>query len=253
MRDVSPNSLHRVGSRVKRIVSATVGLIVLGCAKSPVGGTTGGTRLVFTMTVEGHIHGSEPTETVPFVYIAALNFSTSSNPTTTGPIPVISPPWGNGFVAGNCMYFVKWDPSLPPNGYQIYQFAPNDPTLISYNSIGAPVISQVVQPGGSTLQFSIDLSQLFPAGNDANAQKTLQLNLLTMDRVPLPGDTGQKVWDALGDPRLPGGVNEFVNIPLNASKFYGPDYGSYLGSAGAGRVSDPDLDIVDWSVDVQIQ
>src|SRR5579871_6077291 len=88
---------------------------LVGCAKYPTG-STGVTskRVTFTMTVSGALNPN-------YVYIVALNPSTLLNPTTTGPIPVVAPPWGNGFVAGGCTYFVQWNPTQSPD-YGIFQF-----------------------------------------------------------------------------------------------------------------------------------
>ena len=223
-----------------------------GCAKSPAGGALGAKRLTFTMTVAGQIKGSTPGD-APLVYIVALNFSDSLNPTTQGPLPVVAPPWGNGFVAGQCDYFIRWDPTASTGGYLLYQFDPNDPTLINYTVIGTPVTYVQVPGGGNELQFSIDMSQLGLPANTVNAFQSVQVNFLTMDRIPQGGDTGQKVLDSLGDNRTPNGINENVTIPLNGSKGYGPDYGSFTDLEPEGDCSDPDLDIIDWSVQVQIQ
>lgn len=237
---------------MKLLLGIVLAVLASGCARTPTGATGAGTRLVFTMKVEGHIHGSIAGES-PFVYIVAMHFSKDSNPTTTGPIPVVSPPWGNGFVAGNCNYFLRWDPASSPSGYLLYRFDPNDLTLTNYSVVGTPIVTQVVPSGGTTIQFSIDLSQLGYSASDLAALKSVQLNYLTMDRVPQGGDTGQKVWDALGDPRTASGVNTWITVPLNVAKGYGPRFGSFTGLVSPGVVPSPDLDIVDFSVEVQIQ
>src|SRR5688500_14526164 len=92
LRVLSPNSLL-FGEHYLRLLAILLIALFLGsCAKFPAGsGGTGTARLIFEMEMDGAINPN-------FVYIVAMNPSTEDNPTTEGPIPVIAPPWGNGFV-----------------------------------------------------------------------------------------------------------------------------------------------------------
>jgi hypothetical protein len=223
---------------------APVALLVAGCAKFPASGINASSKqLVISMTVAGQINPN-------YVYIVALYPSTSINPTGQGPIPVIAPPWGNGFVAGNCTYFVRWDPLQSP-AYQIFQF--NDPvTLNNYFQIGVPQSYVDVTSGGKKLTFTINLSQIAPSVDAANAYQSLQVNFLTMDRIPQGSSGGSKNWDALGDGRTVSGVNTWLTIPLTTTGTY--DNNRYSGIEPTGDVvadGDPDLDISDFSVQVQ--
>jgi hypothetical protein len=99
------------------------------------------------------------------------------------------------------------------------------------------------------LQFEIDLSQITPQGGDPALLQSVQVNFLTMNRRPQGNDTGQKIWDALGDGRTPNGVNEFVRIPLTTSRVWtNTDIDIEPPTSDC---PDPDLDIVNWSVEVR--
>jgi len=223
---------------------AVLGLFALtgGCAKLPVGGAIPTTkRVTFTYTMQSAINQS-------FVYIIALRPSAISNPTDQGPIPVVAPPWGNGFVAGNVLYFVKWDFTQPPQSQcEIFKFA--DANLINYFAIGVP-ISFSQSPDGKTLTFQLDLAQIAPDVPTAEAYQSIQVNFLTMDQVP-QGNSGSKVWDALGDERISSQINTWVTIPLRTSGNY--SNASFGNIEPAGDCVDPTLDIVDWSIQVAAQ
>lgn len=226
---------------MKFVAALLAALAATGCAKFPSSSGGGGsTRLTFTFTMDGPINPN-------FVYIVAFNPSTEETPTTTGPIPVIAPPWGNGFVEGNATHFVRWDTAQSPH-YLIFRFT--DDTLINFTETGVPINYQDVEANGKTIRFEIELSQIAADKAEAETFRTLQVNFLTMDVVP-QGAGGDKNWDALGDGRLPGEINEFVNIPLRTGGVYDNRRLSDLEPRGDNP--DPALDIVDWSVEVRLQ
>lgn len=213
-------------------------LALAGCAKYPSGGSVSqGTRLIFSFTLA---EAPNPN----FVYLVAVRPSVELSPTTQGPIPVIAPPWGNGFVAGNATHFVRWDVAQAPD-YLLYKF--QDVDLLNYLAIGVPVTYHLLQPGEKTIRFEILLNQLVPAV-DASQYQSIQVNFFTMDNVP-QGSGGSKVWDALGDSQLPGGVNQYVTIPIKLSGIW--DNQRFQDLEPPNDVADPSLDIVDWSVEVR--
>lgn len=218
---------------------AAIGLLVVcACARFPdTGGGQSGKRLIFTFEMAAEINPN-------YVYIVALNPSVEVNPTVTGPIPVIAPPWGNGFVAGNATHFVRWDSFQSPR-YQIYAF--QNPNLLEYLAIGIPINYVEVPPGGRQLKFEIEVSQI-AGGTQPEDLKSLQVNILTMNVVP-QGTGGDKVWDALGDGRLPSGVNEYIRIPLTGVGVY--DNARFLNLEPENDVIDPALDIVDFQIEVR--
>lgn len=236
-----PSNPVLFGEHYLRLLAVLLIALLLGsCAKFPAGsGGSGTARLIFEMEMDGAINPN-------FVYIVAMNPSTEDNPTTEGPIPVIAPPWGNGFVEGGVTHFVRWDTSQSPH-FLIFKF--RDAQLIDFFETGVPVNFLEVEPGTKIIRFEIELTQI--AANLAEAQsfRTLQVNFLTMDNVP-QGNSGEKVWDALGDGRLPGTINEFVNIPLRTSGIY--DNRRFQDLEPVGDNPDPALDIKDWSVEVRL-
>lgn len=222
---------------------ATGLLLLTSCAKFPVGGSSDFTkRLVFIMTVAEKIRTDF--EGFPYIYIFALRLSTDSNPIDDGPLPVVRP-GGNGFVAGNCTHFILWNPLAFPE-YQIFKFL--DEELNQFVQTGIPINYVQIEDGDNTLQFEIDMSQLVPAGV-VDSIKSIQVNFLTMNNTNTTG--GPRMWDALGNSRFPGEINSYFTFRLDFSDlFTNQNTGN---NEPPGDVDDPDLDIVDWSIELRLQ
>lgn len=213
-------------------------LLLCGCAKLPDNAVVTTTkRLLFTLRVQGQIRSD-------YVYIVALRPSVDLNPTTQGPIPVIAPPWGNGFVAGGVTHFVRWDPLQSPR-FIIYKFL--NANLLDFFQVGVPINYVEVGPNDKELKFEIDLSQLVTNPLD---QQSIQVNFLTMNRIP-SGTGGSKDWDALGDSRLPGEINDYVTIPLRTAGVY--DNARFNDLEPSNDAPDPDLEITDFRIEVRLQ
>lgn len=222
-------------------------LILAGCAKFPGGGTLVDTkRLRFSATVQGSLRtGLEQGGSgLPYVYVVALNLSTEDVPTTTGPIPIVVPS-GNGIVAGEATHFILWNPLSSPQ-YQIFRF--RDQTLTEYFQTGVPIVSTPTNVGDRTLEFEIDLSQLVPA-NEVDNYRSVQVNVLTMNNTNTSG--GGRLWDALGDGRISTEINAPFTFRLNTAQTYtNANQGNFEPS---GDTPDPDLDLVDWTIEVRLQ
>jgi len=221
-------------------------LQVASCAEFPKNGVGQGIKLIFTMTVAGHIQDGSTAGESPYIYIVAMYPSTDLNPTVAGPEPVVAPPWGNGFVAGNATAFVRYglDQVSP---YTVYLF--QDPNLTTYEATGVPVSS--MNPNGTaTIQFEVDISQLKPSGFDTTTLQSVLVNFLTMDKAPIGSYSGSKYWDALGDSQSVSSVNDYVRIPLTYSAVYDNNYFSQLEPTGDCPV--PNLDITNFSVQVVV-
>lgn len=197
-------------------------------------------RIVVTATMQQAINPN-------FVYIFAFRPSTEVSPTTQGPVPIVSSPWGNGFVGGNCTYFVRWDPFQSPR-YLIYRF--NDSNLTSWYQTGVPVNYVDVDSGSKTFVFELDLTQLALTPAEAETFKSLQVNILTMDRIP-QGTGGSKAWDALGDGRLPSSINDYITVDLRTTGIYNDT--KYGDMEPVGDAPDPSLDIADFQIEVRQQ
>ncbi len=219
-----------------------------GCAKFPAGGVAGQTtRLIFDMTVAGKLRtGNAPGEVgLPYVYLIALRLSKDTVPTTSGPVPVVSP-GGNGFVAGNCTHYILWNPAASPQ-FQIWQFK-DSATLNESFQIGTPINATLVNEGDRKLHFELDMSQLVAVA-DVPLYKSVQVNFLTMNNTNTSGSN--RLWDALGDGRISTQINNPVLVRLNANQVY--NNLNQLGLEPTGDVLDPDLDISDWGVEVRLQ
>ncbi|MGE0001481.1 MAG: hypothetical protein AB7F50_05175 [Fimbriimonadaceae bacterium] len=222
---------------------ALTALIACGCAKFPdTGGVGATTRLVFTMEVDRQIRSGRNTgeNGLPYVYVVAIFLSKVDNPPEDGPLPVVSP-GGNGIVAGQCSHFVMFYPPQGPD-YQIWEF--RDATLNERFPKGIPIQTTDVNPGSARIQFEIDLSQLVPLA-DVGAYRSAKVNFLTMNNTNTQG--GGRVWDARG--QFPVQVNRPFTVPLRASRTFRNAQTDAV--EGAGDCADPDLDIVDWTIEVR--
>jgi hypothetical protein len=240
---------------MRRVLVLLLMAVLAGCAKFPSNGGAGNnTRVIFSMTVDGEIKPN-------FIYMVAIRWSKSTSPLGQGPIPVISQPWGNGFVAGRANVFVRFDPIQDPtHPYIVYRFTnpiPDDqqPTegqeyLTQWVQTGYPVNYLDVDPGTRTIRFELDLSQIAENTGDVSLLRSLQVNFLTMDRIPQGSDTS-KHYDGIGDTRLPSGINEWINIPLTRDGIYNNSTGINQGLEPRLDTDDPDLDIVDWQIEVR--
>lgn len=219
-------------------------LLLAACARFPAdGGVGAGPRLTFTMDVDGVLRtGLLPGEGgQPYVYIIALRLSTLDSPIDEGPLPVVVP-GGNGFVAGNATHFILWDPLVSPQ-FRIFQF--QDELLNESTFIGTPQIFTAVNPGDRRLTFTVELTQL--VGEAAiNDFRSVQVNFLTMNNTNVSG--GGRLWDALGDSRIPSEINSFVTLSLLGSGVFNPQTTGL--EEPRGDVVDPDLDITFWQVEI---
>jgi hypothetical protein len=218
-------------------------IAVVGCARFPTGG--GGTftkRLHFRVRLAGPVNPN-------YVFIAAINDADDLTGANGGPIPVVQRPWGNGFVAGKCTHFIRYDGTLPNGGYGVFKFT-DLINLLTWFQTGIPVNFITPNPGSDIIEFEIDLTQIRPLPSDALLIQALQINLLTMDRVPTnPDDPNPRYWDAFGD-GTPGSINDFITIDVTTAHIY---RNSDLNIEPGGDVADPSLDIVDWSIEIRTQ
>ncbi len=230
---------------VKKFSLAIIGAIaLLGCAKgpnSPPGAQ--GRKIKFWIKLAAPVSPN-------FVYIVAINDRDDPTGAQGGPSPVIARPWGNGFVANKATHFIRFQTSQPSGGYSFNLFT-DLVTLLTYVQTGIPF--NYVTPGASdsTLEFEILLSQLRPPPGDPNLITGLQINLLTMDRVPTdPGDNNPKFWDALGNSLSPATINDYLTIDAQQDRIY---RNSDNQIEPANDVADPSLDIIDWRIEVRSQ
>ncbi|MDM7461843.1 MAG: hypothetical protein P3X24_009400 [bacterium] len=225
-----------------RAVRAWSGLLLLGCsacARFPDTPTAGGVRrIVVEVQVAGRIRPD-------YHYFVLFNLSNDSTG-QAGPVPVVAPPWGNGFAAGAFTHFMRFDNLQPAGGYALYRVQPNT-NLSVFQYLGAPRFSEPVGAESSRLRFEFDLTQLIPDPNDAAQMQFIQFNIIATDRIPIdPNDLAPKVVDALGDPAL--GVSQYLNLRIDQNRIV---RNAETNLEPRGDAPDPDLDIVDWRVEVR--
>ena len=237
----------KIGISILAIAFTTVG----GCAKAPAGSVANvGSMLLISFKVAGRVRPD---------YFYFVLFNTAPN-SPHGPIPVTSAPWGNGFAAGEFDHFVRYDQSQPNGGYGIYSVVPGS-QLRTFTYLGSPTQFTPVDTNSNTLSFQIPLAELATSGVPAGSINQVQINFIATDRIPVdPNDPNTKLFDALGDARQPGGVNDPITIPTTQSAVFQnsssitPEPSGDVTETGNGHfvtVTEPDLDIVDWRVEVR--
>lgn len=236
---------------------------LLSCAKVPTDTSTTRSRLIdVSVTLSTAVN--------PNYFYFVLIHRTDEN-ADAGPVPVVAPPWGNGFAAAsqaNQQGFVGtvvYSNFGGLSGYEVYRVptdANNVPTarpyeigagLTGFVSVGQPDQSTPPETGGRVLRFRLDLARL----PNPNA-RYLKLNLLATDNIPAGVDPNSpKRWDALGDGRGGGDVgslNTFITLDVTQDQRRDNSTGTepqndvrdHLGPL----TEEPSLDITDWSVQV---
>lgn len=216
-------------------------LFLCSCARFPATLTTDATRVIVSMEVRGQIRSD-------YIYIVAIRTSTEVNPIGDGPVPVVSFPTNNGFVAGNVNYFVQWSPDTQQ--YTLYRFTSADASF--FTPSGIPINSVPVTGGGRRLQFELSAEQIVTAAGTSNTLQSLQVNFLTMNRLLNASAGSSRIIDALGDTRLITELNSPIRIPLATSGIYDNNRFSFIEPL-VSDCPDPDLDISDWSIEVRRQ
>lgn len=224
-------------------------LLLAGCAKFPDTPVGGGKRLMVEFTVAGRIRPD-------YLYFLCINNS-GDTIGSNGPKPVLTPPWGNGYAAGRFTHVAQYSTGQTYGTSTLYEIIdPSNP--INRRPIGTP-LSTELSADGKTLRFTIDMSTILNIGQLLEDVKALQINIIATNRAPLnPNDTGSKYWDALGNGLDNTTINAYLNIRTEQDGTWQNQSGS-LNFEPANDVLDrdrpaavdPDLDIVDWRVDVR--
>jgi hypothetical protein len=209
------------------------------------------------MTVAGKINPSD-------YYFVVINNANDANG-STGPVPVIGFPWGNGFVAGAATSFVEYTGSQSADGYALYNFVPSTSNpLLVYNQAGVPTQDTPVASGSNTLEFQIPLSDFATTAVPLTSINYLQINFIATNQIPvntLNTLSTPKLVDALGNTLNPSDVNHYITIPTGQDASYSnsgtnieptSDVGATTGN-GLTATTDPDapnVDITNWSVQI---
>lgn len=197
----------------------------------------------------------------------------ADNAGQNGPIPVIAPPYLNGFATGpntataaftDMVEFSQVQRQPTVSGYGVYHLPggiAGDPNRNIFAAHGEPDISGA--SSGTTLSFELDLSRLTPPTGETdpnlgNLPRYLQVNAIATSTTPIdPTNVDPaKVVDAFGDQRLgSGSFNTFLTIDTlqggvytNSQSPADPTYEPEADAYPSDR--DPALDLVSWSIRV---
>jgi len=264
----TPEDLPKITRRT--LLLAVPALLLAGCAKAPSSGITSptsGPQLLVTMTVAGRINPSY----YYFVLFNVNNTPGQNNSGPTGPVPVVAPPYVNGFAAGAFSNYVEYNQGVPGGtGFGFYSIDSRLTTPSYLGSSGYLVTSQV---SGGTLSFQLPLAFLATSAVTADQIQTLQINFVTTNAVQVVGnDFGTpKYFDALYTPDQSG--NNFVKIIVrtaasgpvmqlnytNTNIEGGGDVAQYVNgvpvivSGVQNGVTVADLDITDFTIRLNLQ
>ncbi len=230
---------------MKRIFAVAL-LIALfaACAKFPTGPVPGaGKRIEFFVRFNGPVNPN-------YVYIVAIRDGDDLTGAQGGPLPIIRPPWGNGFCAPKATHFVRYDGFQGGGGYTLSKFIDLE-NLLTWVQVGIPVTFFTPGPDDDYIEFAISLSQLRQPPANPDDIRALQINILTMNRVITdPNDPGPKIWDALGDSNDPLAIDSYITIETTVDRTY---RNSDTNLEPQGDCIDPRLDIEDWTIRVRSQ
>jgi len=254
----------------RTLLAAVPALLLAGCAKAPNSGITSptsGPQLLITMTVAGRINSS-------YYYYFLFNVNPNqSSSIVTGPVPVVAPPYVNGFAAGAFTNYVEYNQGVPGGtGFGFYTI---DAALRQTKYLGSSGYLVTSQAPGSTISFQLPLAFLATAAVTVDQIQNLQVNFVTTNTVQVVGNDFDtpKYFDAFYPQDQSG--NSFVNIPvrltaggpiqqlnyLNADRNIerGGDVAQYVSgfpvvvSGVQNGVTIADLDITDFTIRLNLQ
>ncbi len=254
---------------VRRVVmscAAALSVFSVSCARSP-GGTAGGVRLVVNLAFNGPVNDS-------YQYFFLMR-NAADETGQNGPIPVVVPPYLNGFATGSntasaaftdFVEYSRVQRQATSSGYALYHLPggiSGDPNRNIFLGRGEPDLASA-PAGGNQLRFELDISRLQPEPSepDPNAgarPRYIQINVVATTTTPINPATidPDKVVDAFGEQRIgSGSFNLFLTIDAaqigrvyqsvtNAGDpNYEPEHDSYPDDR------DPAIDLVAWSVQI---
>lgn len=227
----------------KVLIYILIGTALAGCAKNPSSGVVSGKQLVITLKVAGRISPIDPADPgIKRYYFVAID---NDNDQNTGPWAVVGPPYGgNGWVTssdpvnsiGLTSYFVI---SPEDQSGSVYGILPGSYFLGT--TAPRPPIRYEIIDSSTAMRITIDLGQVETAAIPAANINQLNFNFITTNQLAVnPSYTyPYREWDSLGI-----GGQDYISIDTNQST-------TWSGDDEQGDVSDPDMDIIHWSVEIQ--
>ena len=266
MRIVPPNSVLHRRSRLKPLLALGAIVAVGGCAKFPEGGAANGfTRIIFRFEVAGRLNTQFDDDVTNNVYAVAIRASDDINPQPQlAPQAIIGENNPNGIVAGSPTHLVLIGPNAS-EPYELYRFYtqeevpfpedPDNPINLNFpprSTRGRILNFQQINSQTRVVQFELFTNLLADTDAEAQLLNSLQVNFLTMNRRAGQG-SGNRISDSLGIQTTAPAEFEFVRVDLRANGTYD---NSRTNIETEGDViptdrQDPDVDIVNWSIEVQ--
>ena len=109
---------------------------------------------------------------------------------------------------------MEYNGGVPNGGFGFYNFS-QPQVLLTPNYLGTDQYLVAHQVAGNTLSFQMPLSDLVASGTSVNQIATLQVNFITTNVTPPPGDTLPDPPKIYGSLQFAGqGGNSFLNIPV---------------------------------------
>lgn len=215
--------------------------ILAGCARFPPEGRLESKRLIVQFSVAGRVR--------PDYYYFILIDNDDDPIGVDGPIPPVAPPWGgNGFATGSFQTFIEYNGALPFGGFTVFRVLDPD-RLQVFQAVGAPLEARI-SPDGKTVRVVIDFSAIARPSQQPNDIRVLQVNIIATDRTPKdPTDTALKLWDALGDSRV--FVNTYLTVQTDTDRLLRNTDTRLEPQGDVVNGNDPDVDIVDWQIEVR--
>lgn len=212
-----------------------------GCARFPETSPIINKRLIVEFRVAGQIR--------PDYYYFILIDNDRDTPGVNGPIPPIEPPWGgNGFATGSFQFFVEYNVAQPFEGFILYKVLDPD-RLQVFEPLGPPLEASI-SPDRKNLRVVIDFGSIVRDGQEPADIQVLQVNIIATERTPKdPSDTSLKMWDALGDSRQ--SPNSYLTLSTDTDRILRNVDTNIEPAGDVVNGNDPDLDIVDWQIEVR--
>lgn len=222
-------------------VCVVAALMLSGCARFPKAGEAQAKRLIVQFRVAGQIR--------PDYYYFILIDNDNDAVGVSGPVPPVAPPWGgNGFATGSFQFFVEHNIALPFDRFMLFKVLDPDRMQV-FQPLGVPLEASI-SPDGKTLRVGIGFDSIVRPGQNPADIRFLQINIIATDRTPKdPGDTSLKMWDALGDSRQ--FVNTYLTLQTDTDRIIRNTDTNLEISGDVVNGNDPDLDIVDWQIEVR--
>lgn len=241
----------------RRTLPLALPVLLLSCARVPPPDPNNlpPKLLRVTFTLRGQVQTADTG--LPFSYFVLLN--RTDDFAAGGPAPVVDRPWGNGFAAPSTIDgqgfvgFVSINYRGP--GYQVFSCTDASGTLRNpvdgiFTPLGVPFQSSPLSLGTRTVSFQVDLNTL-----PNNTARYVQINIIATNNVPQGADDAPKLWDALGDGRATGSLNQFVVMDTQQNQLRRNSEDRREPSDNDVRdhviavVDEPNLDIVDWELE----